>query len=144
MSSADVSPILSATSFLSLGTTSLFCALDRCDLPHEAAYIPLVLPTVTTDASVATITLRKGNLLEDVTTDAVVSLLAASRDGREPQLGGDAKFLPPGFPFNGAMLMYGGKSVNHQLLTPMMKVFSLHRSWNNHRARSAMSHSVLP
>jgi hypothetical protein len=98
---------------------------------------------VTTDASVATITLRKGNLLEDVTTDAVVSLLAASRDGREPQLGGDAKFLPPGFPFNGAMLMYGGKSVNRQLLTPMMKVFSLHRSWNNHRARSAMPEDLF-
>ena len=106
-------------------------------MPNETAYIPLVLPTVTTDASVAMIRLGRGNLLEEVTTDAVVSLLAASQDGREPQLGGDSRFLPPGFPFNGAMLMYGGNSVNRQLLTPMTKVFSLHRNWNNHRACSA-------
>jgi hypothetical protein len=133
----SVCPIVSTTSLLSLGTTSLFCALYRCDGAHGEGYIPLVLPSIANEASPASSSFGPGRLLEDSTTDTVVTLLLASRDDREPQLGGDGIFLPPGFPHNATGVMYGGKCVSRQLLTPLMKLFSSHRDWNNHRARRA-------
>lgn len=129
--------ILSTTTLLSLGTTSLFCALDRCDGPHGAGYIPLALPCVANEATPGSFCLGPAQMLEDATTDAIVTTLVASRSGKEPQIGGDGTHLPPGFAHNATRIMYGGNTVSREILTPLMKLFSSHRNWNNHRARSA-------
>lgn len=135
-SSENVSPILSTTTQLSLGTTALFCALYQCDGTHGSGFIPLVLPSVVNEATSASLSLSPAQVLEDVTTDAIVTLLVASRHGKVPQIGGDATFLPRGFAHNATRVMYGSNSVSKDLLTPLMKLFSSHHNWNNHRARS--------
>jgi hypothetical protein len=132
-----VFPIISTTRQLSLGTTALFCALERCDGPHGAGFIPMVLPSVANEATSASFSVGPAKLLEDVTTDAIVTLLVAARHGRLDQIGGDRTFLPPGFAHNATRVMYGSESVSRDLLTPLMKLFSSNRDWNNLMARSA-------
>jgi hypothetical protein len=136
-SGTAVVPIVSTTRQLSLGTTALFCALQRCDGPHGAGFIPMVLPSTANEATSSSFSLGPEKLLEDVTTDAIVTLLVAARDGRLDQIGGDATFLPPGFAHNATRVMYGSQSVSRDLLTPLMKLFSSNRDWNNHMARIA-------
>ena len=135
--SGSVSPILSTTRQISLGTTALFCALERCDGPHGVGFIPMVLPSVANEATSANFSSQPDKLLEGVTTDAIVTLLVAARHGRLDQIGGDGTFLPPGFAHNATRVMYGSESVSRDLLTPLMKHFSSHRDFNNHIARSA-------